>query len=171
MDMRTYLFLVEAKNKKAKEGGPGSGNFGHAGVPGQLGGSSSEPGGGDEPRTTDRQTFGTRDEAKSYADSKMNNPPSGYAHTGDTLTRSIGTRSVTIKPSIEKDYAANPKNTTVRWTATERDSSTRDSHEQSLPNFGMAIAASNSFLTSDLTSPGAMANSRGDAYDWAKGGS
>lgn len=66
-----------------KEGGPGSGNFGHAGVPGQVGGSSSSGGGGSSeqgglPGTTDK--YG------------------GFQVTLPASARSVGVQSLRLDP-------------------------------------------------------------------------
>ena len=55
------------KKKQFTQGGPGSGNFGHAGIPGQRGGSASGVGGGSSTTIRDGVSKGF---AEKYVDFK-----------------------------------------------------------------------------------------------------
>lgn len=74
-------------NKRRAAGGPGSGNFGHAGRPGQVGGSSSEAGAASTVATSEPKIYRTRDDIKEISGGRWQWKNEGFLIHGVPLEK------------------------------------------------------------------------------------
>lgn len=141
--MNTELEIQIQKSKLAlNKGGPGSGNFGHAGRPGQVGGSASSEGG--EEGGLDQITMRTiysrlRDEEKFLREGGYIDEGKGYRKAVSDVQQTIrrtGTTSSGLKETI--------RSLKGRWKTLSsvelRSAAQRKGYRQAIIDFGEAIS-------------------------------
>jgi len=76
--MKNILNLIQ-KSVIFLKGGAGSGNFGHSGIPGQVGGSSGEGGGGQSTRTSEKIQRNGKQAFKDLSNVRFSDTPHGMS--------------------------------------------------------------------------------------------